>query len=91
MTSTVVGQALGATWGLHLVDVNISLGNLVELVGDQARSYTRSVSASRQMVQPVLAHSHVAPRGVQLPESSQSIVTVFQLRIVTGILSCLSR
>jgi hypothetical protein len=38
---TVVGQALGAAWGLHLVDVNISLGNLVELVGDQARSYTR--------------------------------------------------
>jgi len=38
---TVVDQALGAVWGLHLVDVNIALGNLVDLVGDQARSYAR--------------------------------------------------
>jgi len=37
----VVSQTLGPTWGLHLVDVNIALGNLVKLVGDEARSYTR--------------------------------------------------
>ena len=37
----VVSQVLGPTWGLHLVDVNIALGNLVKLVGDEARSFTR--------------------------------------------------
>ncbi|HXQ59325.1 MAG TPA: DUF3089 domain-containing protein, partial [Acidimicrobiales bacterium] len=35
----VVMQAIGPTWGLHLVDVNISLGNLVSLVGDESRAY----------------------------------------------------
>ena len=38
---SVVTQTLGPTWGLHLVDVNISRGNLVTLVGDEARSYRR--------------------------------------------------
>jgi hypothetical protein len=28
-----------ATWGIHLVDINIALGNLVTLVGDQARAW----------------------------------------------------
>jgi len=32
----VVSQVLGPTWGLHLVDVNIALGNLVDLVRRQA-------------------------------------------------------
>jgi hypothetical protein len=35
----VVGQTLGPTWGLHLVDVNIALGNLVELTRRQAAAY----------------------------------------------------
>ncbi len=30
-----------ATWGLHLVDANIALGNLVGLVREQARAYLR--------------------------------------------------
>ena len=30
---------LGPTWGLHLADVTIALGNLVDLVRSQARSY----------------------------------------------------
>jgi hypothetical protein len=29
------------TWGLHLVDANIALGNLVKVVADQAREFTR--------------------------------------------------
>ncbi len=37
----IVTQTLGPTWGLHLDDVNISLGNLVTLVGDEARAYLR--------------------------------------------------
>jgi hypothetical protein len=28
------------TWGLHLTDANIALGNLVELVGEQARAFS---------------------------------------------------
>jgi hypothetical protein len=38
-TRPVVTQTLGPTWGLHLYDVNLSLGNLVSLVGSQARDY----------------------------------------------------
>jgi hypothetical protein len=34
-----VSQTLGPTWGLHLVDVNIALGNLVSIVGDEATAY----------------------------------------------------
>ena len=35
----VVSDSLGPTWGLHLVDVNIALGNLVTDLQKQARSY----------------------------------------------------
>ena len=34
-----VSQSLGPTWGLHLVDVNIALGNLVDLVRSQTAAY----------------------------------------------------
>jgi len=30
---------LGPTWGMHLADVSIALGDLVDLVGSQARAY----------------------------------------------------
>ncbi len=35
----VVSQALGPAWGLHLVDVNIALGNLVDDLEAQAARY----------------------------------------------------
>jgi uncharacterized ferredoxin-like protein len=35
----VVHQVLGPRWGLHLVDINIALGNLVDLVDDQSKAY----------------------------------------------------
>jgi len=38
---TVVKESLGPTWGLHLVDVNIALGNLVSLVAHEGRAYLR--------------------------------------------------
>jgi hypothetical protein len=38
-TRPVVTDALGPTWGLHLDDVNLALGNLVRLVGLEARAY----------------------------------------------------
>jgi hypothetical protein len=31
-----------ATWGLHLVDANIGLGNLVDLVHSEAAAYAAS-------------------------------------------------
>jgi hypothetical protein len=36
----VVGDLLGSTWGLHTVDVNIALQQLVALVGSEAHAYT---------------------------------------------------
>jgi hypothetical protein len=30
-----------ANWGLHLVDVNLAMGNLVDIVGQQARVYAK--------------------------------------------------
>ena len=37
---TTVGGVLGPGWGLHLVDVNLAMGDLVDLVGAQGRAYT---------------------------------------------------
>jgi len=36
----VVTESLGPTWGLHLVDVNIALGNLVSDLQQQVRIYS---------------------------------------------------
>lgn len=36
----VVSQTIGPTWGLHLYDVNIALGNLVDLVRQQAAAFS---------------------------------------------------
>ena len=33
------GGNVAANWGLHLIDVNLAMGNLVDLVGQQARAY----------------------------------------------------
>ncbi len=30
-----------ANWGLHLVDVNLAMGNLIDIVGQQAKAYAR--------------------------------------------------
>jgi hypothetical protein len=38
-TRPVVTQTLGPTWGLHLVDVNIALGNLVGLARSEAAAF----------------------------------------------------
>ncbi len=37
----IVTQVLGPTWGLHLVDVNIALGNLVDLVRQQSAAFSK--------------------------------------------------
>jgi hypothetical protein len=41
-TRPVVSQILGPTWGLHLDDVNLALGNLVDDLRQQAKAYVRS-------------------------------------------------
>ena len=33
-------DALGPTWGLHIYDMNIALGNLVDIVRSEAAAYT---------------------------------------------------
>ena len=40
----VVTQVLGPSWGLHLDDVNLFLGNLVGLVGTQSKAFVRTHS-----------------------------------------------
>src|SRR5262249_28902094 len=37
-TDDIIGD-LTPNWGLHLVDFNIAIGNLVEIVGEQAKSW----------------------------------------------------
>ena len=39
-TRPIVTESLGPTWGLHVVDVNIALGNLVALAGSESAAYT---------------------------------------------------
>ena len=34
-----IGGDLTAQWGMHLVDMNVALGNLVDLVGQQAKAW----------------------------------------------------
>ena len=34
-----IGGDLTPQWGMHLVDVNVALGNLVDLVGQQAKAW----------------------------------------------------
>ena len=34
-----------ANWGLHLIDVNLSMGNLVDIVGQQAKAYAAGKGA----------------------------------------------
>ncbi len=35
----VTGGQVQADWGLHLIDVHVAMGNLVEIVGQQAKAY----------------------------------------------------
>ena len=40
------GQVL-ANWGLHLVDMNLAMGNLVDIVGQQAKAWVRAAKGAR--------------------------------------------
>ncbi len=39
-TRPIATETLGPTWGLHLLDINLALGNLVALVGSESGAYT---------------------------------------------------
>ena len=46
-TDDIVGDVVtngqvNASWGLHLIDVNLAMGNLIDVVGQQARAYLRA-------------------------------------------------
>ena len=51
VTTAVGGQVPNPspdpTWGLHLLDANIALGNLVDLLGDQTAAFTRNAAGRR--------------------------------------------
>src|SRR5437879_6044123 len=38
----VVNGQVQANWGLHLIDVNLAIGNLVDIVGQQSKAYLAS-------------------------------------------------
>ena len=38
---SLVTESIGLDWGLHLYDVNLPLGNLVDVVRRQSRAYAR--------------------------------------------------
>ena len=45
-TDEIVGDVVanGAVlkdWGLHLIDAHVAMGNLIEIVGEQAKVYTQ--------------------------------------------------
>jgi len=35
----IIGTQVQANWGLHLVDVNLSMGNLIDVVGQQGKAW----------------------------------------------------
>jgi hypothetical protein len=35
-----VGNAVAANWGLHLIDVNLAFGNLLDIVRQESKAYT---------------------------------------------------
>jgi hypothetical protein len=38
-TDTIKPGAVTPDWGLHLIDVNLAMGNLVDLAGSQGKAY----------------------------------------------------
>ena len=38
---TGVGANVLANWGLHLIDVNLSMGNLLDIIGQETRTFLK--------------------------------------------------
>ncbi len=43
----VIGGQVQADWGLHLIDVNLAMGNLVDIVGQQGKAYLGAKTAKK--------------------------------------------
>ena len=43
----VIGGQIQADWGLHLIDVNLTMGNLVDIVGQQGKAYLGAKTAKK--------------------------------------------
>ena len=41
----MINSEVNASWGLHLIDVNLAIGNLVDIVREQGKAY---VAASKK-------------------------------------------
>lgn len=39
LAATAHGQSTPNNWGLHLVDANLAMGNLVDIVGQQSKAW----------------------------------------------------
>ena len=37
---------VNASWGLHLIDVNLAMGNLVDIVREQGKAYLTTIKKS---------------------------------------------
>jgi hypothetical protein len=37
----ITNGQVNASWGLHLIDVNEAMGNLIDIVRDQAKAYVK--------------------------------------------------
>ena len=38
-TDDIPGETILAAWGLHMVDLNLAMGNLLDIVASQSRAY----------------------------------------------------
>jgi hypothetical protein len=47
ITGDIGGTQVLANWGLHLIDVNLAMGNLVDIVGAQARAFATAKGSAR--------------------------------------------
>jgi len=43
----VVGGQVQADWGLHLIDVHLAMGNLIDIVSQQSKAYTGAKTAKK--------------------------------------------
>ncbi len=59
-TRPVLQETLGPTWGLHLYDINVALGNLVSLVRTEAGAYLSSTGSDAAAAPARLAVARAA-------------------------------
>ncbi len=72
-------------WGLHLADANLPLGDLVDLVRQQAAAYLRSTTAAARPRRPRLRlHAYCTRRGVRVSVTGHDRRLVKRLDVLIG-------